>query len=312
LAEPITRSRPAFRPWGWSRPSIARFAVACAMLGVIQPLSAADYPVTGMVVSVDRAHRRFTASIQEIPNYMAAMTMPFEVREAQDLDGLAPGVVVSFTLHVDSKTSWAGGLRVVRYESTEKDPFSANRLTLLRELASGTQAVQQLPVGASVPDFTLVDQQSRPFALSSVRGAIVAMNFVYTTCALPNYCLRLANNFAALQKRFAPELGRDLVLVTVSFDPTHDTPEVLAAYAKQWNANTAGWHFLTGPAAEVDRVCRLFGVHAFVNEGLLDHSLHTVLVGRDGTLVANIEGNQFTATQLEDLTSSLLRTPRPR
>jgi protein SCO1/2 len=287
-------------------------AVAFAAPGITQPLRAADYPVNGMVVSVDRAHRVFTASIQEIPGYMAAMTMPFEVRDAKGLEGLAPGVVVSFTLHVDAKTSWAGGLRVVRYESTEKDPFSANRLTLLRELASGTQAVQQLPVGAPVPDFTLVDQQNRPFALSSVRGTIVAMNFVYTACALPNYCLRLASNFAALQKRFSTELGRDLVLVTVSFDPTHDTPEVLAAYAKQWEANTAGWHFLTGPAAEVDRVCRLFGVHAFVNEGLLDHSLHTVLVGRNGTLLANIEGNQFTATQLGDLTSSLLKTPRPR
>jgi protein SCO1/2 len=312
LAEHIARSRPVFHPGRWSRRSIARVVVALAMLGVVRPLSAADYPVTGMVISVDLAHRVFTASVQEIPHYMAAMTMPFEVRDARELEALAPGVVVSFTLHVDSKTSWAGGLRVVRYEATEKDPFSANRLTLLRELASGTQAVQQLPVGAPVPDFTLVDQQNRPFALSSLRGRIVVMNFVYTTCPLPNFCLRLANNFAALQKRFAPQLDRDLALVTVSFDPTHDTPEVLAAYAKQWNANSAAWHFLTGPATEVDRVCRLFGVQAFANEGLLDHSLHTVLIARDGRLLANIEGNQFTATQLGDLTSSLLKTPRPR
>jgi protein SCO1/2 len=155
-----------------------------------------------------------------------------------------------------------------------------------------------------------VDQQNRPFSFSSLRGKVVALNFVYTTCALPNFCLRLANNFAALQKRFANQVGRDLALVTVSFDPTHDTPEVLAAYAKQWNANTSGWHFLTGPAGDVDRVCRLFGVHAFANEGLLDHSLHTVLIGRDGRLIANIEGNQFTATQLGDLTEGLLKRSR--
>jgi protein SCO1 len=291
------------------------FGTTCALALVLIVANgsrtlAADYPVTGMIVSVDRAHGTFTASIQEIPHFMAAMTMPFEVKQASEFDGLAPGIVVSFTLKVEAKTSWAERIRVVHYESTEKDPFSASRLTLLRELASGASAVQQMAVGAAVPDFTLVDQQNRPFTFASLRGKVVAMNFVYTTCALPNFCLRLASNFATLQKRFAKELGRDLVLVTVSFDPVHDTPDVLAAYARQWRADPARWRFLTGPPADVDRVCRLFGVHAFVNEGLLDHSLHTVIVDRTGALVANIEGNQFTATQLGDLTESVLKRSR--
>ena len=52
----------------------------------------------------------------------------------------------------------------------------------------------------------------------------------------------------------------------------------------------------------------LFGVHAFTNEGLLDHSLHTVIINREGVLVANIEGNQFTATQLGDVTAGVLKT----
>jgi protein SCO1/2 len=47
-------------------------------------------------------------------------------------------------------------------------------------------------------------------------------------------------------------------------------------------------------------------VHAFSNEGLLDHSLHTVIVDRQGRLVANIEGNQFTATQLGDVVGGAL------
>ena len=110
-----------------------------------------------------------------------------------------------------------------------------------------------------------------------------------------------------LQTRFAKELGRDLVLLTVSFDPVHDTPDVLAKYASQWDANPDTWRFLTGPPADVERACRLFGVHAFTNEGLLDHSLHTVIINREGILVANIEGNQFTATQLGDVTAVVLR-----
>jgi len=274
--------------------------------GVASAQAAKEYPVTGMVVSVNASSRTFTASIEAIPNYMQAMTMPFEVRQAADLQGLTPGVVVSFTLVVDRTTSYADRVRIVRYENTEQDPFSASRLKLLSDLAAGTTRVPEgtLAIGATVPDFTLIDQRRRSVSLSQLRGKVVVVNFVYTTCALPNFCLRLANNFSVLQKRFTRELGRDLILLTISFDPVHDTPDVLARYATQWNANGDTWRFLTGPPADVERACRLFGVHAFSNEGLLDHSLHTAIIDRKGMLVANIEGNQFTAAQLGDLTAA--------
>jgi len=289
---------------------VRMLAVVAALLALAgHSVAAQQYPVTGMIVSVNPAVRTFVASIQAIPNYMQAMTMPFEVRQAADLRGLAPGMVVTFTLVVEPYTSYASGLSVVKYANTEQDPFSANRLKLLSDLASPKRpdAVTAVPLGAAVPDFTLVDQRKRPVSLSRLRGKVVVANFIYTTCALPNFCLRLANNFGVLQKRFATELGKDLVLLTLTFDPTHDTPEVMATYARQWNANADTWRFLTGAPGDVERACALFGVHAFSNEGLMDHSLHTVIIGRDGTLVANIEGNQFTATQLGDVVAGAIR-----
>ncbi len=292
---------------------MSRLAVALVvvLMSTAAPVCAEQYAVTGMIVSVNPAARSFSASIQAIPNYMAAMTMPFEVREASELHGLGPGLVVTFTLTVEKNTSRAEGIRIVRYENTEQDPFSASRLKLLGELAarSGRTADRgsEVAIGAAVPDFTLLDQRRRPVSLSDLRGRVVVANFVYTTCALPNFCLRLANNFNALQKRFARELGRDLVLLTITFDPQHDTPDVMAQYARQWNANADTWRFLTGAPADVERACRLFGVHAFSNEGLLDHSLHTVIIDRGGRLLANIEGNQFTATQLGDVVAAALQ-----
>lgn len=288
---------------------LASIAALLLWTGVVRAQTATQYPVTGMIVSVNPAATTFTASIQAIPNYMAAMTMPFEVRQASELQGLAPGVVVAFTLVVDAKTSYATAIRTVQYSNTEQDPFSANRLKLLSDLAAakGGRVTPSVAVGAVVPDFTLVDQQKRSVSLSQFRGRLVVANFIYTTCALPNFCLRLANNFNVLQKRFERELGRDLVLLTLTFDPTHDTPDVMAAYASQWSANADTWRFLTGAPADVDRACRLFGVRAFATDGLMDHSLHTVIIGRDGRLVTNIEGNQFTATQLGDVVAGALR-----
>lgn len=289
-------------------------AVVAGLLGLPVVLHAqppGEYTVTGMVVSVNRAERTMTVSHQAVPGLMGPMTMPFEVRRASLLEGLEPGTVVTFTLKVDRSTALAEGVRVVRYENVEQDPFNASRLKLLKDLAArGTPSARMVAVGETVPDFRLVDQLRRPVSLSQLRGKVVVVNFVYTTCALPNFCLRLANNFGVLQKRFAPQLGRELVLLTLTFDPTRDTPEVLASYASRWKANPDTWRFLTGPQADVERACALFGVHAFANEGLLDHSLHTAVIDRSGRLVANIEGNGFTAAQLGDLTESVLRSGR--
>src|SRR4029079_7915635 len=263
-------SRSVGRPEGRPLP-----IVCLTMLLAIHALAAQEYAVKGMIVSVNRANATFTASIEEIPGFMRAMTMPFEVRQAKDLDGLAAGAMVEFTLVVDAKTSYADRLRIVRFQNVEQDPFAASRLALLNEIVSGT-TVKPVAVGDVVPDFTLTDQKKQKVSLSQLRGRVVALNFVYTSCALPNFCLRLANNFNALQKRFDKRLGKDLVLLTVTFDPVHDTPEVLLKYGEQWKANAATWHFLTGDEADVQRVCRMFGVQAFPNEGLMDHSLHTV------------------------------------
>jgi protein SCO1/2 len=275
-------------------------------------LAAQEYLVTGMVLTVDRSHNTFTASIQTIPGYMPAMTMPFEVRQPRDLDGLVPGAAVEFTLIVESKSSHAERIRIVRYQSVEQDPLTANRLKLLNQIAGGAPPQKALVVGENVPDFRLTDQKRRPVALSKLRGKVVAINFIYTSCALPNFCLRIANNFGVLQKRFERRLGRDLVLLTVTFDPVHDTPDVLAQYASQWKADPATWHFLTGAVPDVQRVCHLFGVDFFPDEGLMDHSLHTAIIDRNGKLVANIEGNQFTASQLGDLTQTVLASDRDR
>jgi protein SCO1/2 len=263
------------------------------------------YTVRGMVVSVDPAARSFAVSHERIEGFMEAMTMPFEVRDAAEMRGLVPGAIVEFTLIVTDRSAYATRIVVRRYESVERDPRTARRLAVMKRLAG--PSAPPVAIGARVPEFALVDQLRRRVALSSFAGKVVAINFVYTRCALPQFCLLMSNNFGALQRRFSSNLGRDLVLLTITFDPERDTPEVLASYAAQWSANPAGWHFLTGSVADIRRVCDLFGQEAFPEEGLLNHSLHTAIIDRRGMLVANLEGNRFTAEQLGDLVQATLR-----
>jgi protein SCO1/2 len=257
-----------------------------------------------MVLAVDAAARTFVVSHEKVDGLMEAMAMPFEVRDASELKGLVPGAFVEFTLVVGEKAAYAERLRVRRYESVEQDPLAARRLAVMKRAAGGGS--RPLRAGDPVPEFALVDQAGQRVALSDLRGRVIALNFIYTRCVLPQFCLRVSNNFGVLQKRFARELGPDLVLLTVTFDPQRDTPEVLARYASQWKADPRTWHFLTGTVADVRQVSAQFGVEYFPDEGLMNHSLRTAVIDRTGAMVATIEGNQYTPEQLADLVQAAL------
>ena len=264
-----------------------------------------EYTVKGMVLRVDPANRLFVVSHEKIDGLMDSMVMPFEVRDAKELQRVVPGAVVTFTLVIGADAGYATKIAVQRYESVEQDPLTARRLSVMKRMAG--LATAPLSVGAAVPDFTLTDQTKQRVRFGSLAGKVIALNFIYTRCALPQFCLRVSNNFAVLQKRFAKELARgELVLLTVTFDPERDTPEALAKYASQWNAEPKTWKFLTGNVPDVRRVCALFGVDFFPDEGLMNHSLRTAVIDRRGRLVANIEGNQYPPEQLGDLVLSTL------
>jgi len=285
--------------------------ILAILLALSSAHAAQNYAATGMVLKVDPTQKSFTASCQEIPGFMAAMTMPFDVNEPKELDGLVPGVIVDFTLVVDDATSHAEHVKVRPYVSAEQDPRTARQLKLLAGLRNKSKpANKPVEVGNPVPNFTLTDQVHQEISLSQFRGKVVAVNFIYTSCALPTFCYRIANNFGVLQRKFKAEMGRDVVLLTVTFDPQRDSPEVLGHYAQTWKADPKTWHFLTGPEANVRRVTDMFGVDSFPDEGLMNHSLHTAVIDRDGKLVANIEGNQFTADQLADLVKTVLANKR--
>ncbi len=266
-----------------------------------------SYEVTALVLSVDRTHRTFTASCSSIPGYMPPMIMPFSVRDPRLLDTLQPSAIVDFTLIVESNDSYADHIRAHVSKNFEQEALRARRLELLDQLDSDSPPVHVVQLGEPVSDFVLTDQLGQRVALSQFHGKVVAMSFFYTSCLLPNYCFRLSNNLGQVQKRFASRIGSDLVLLSITFDPVHDQPAVLAKYARIWKADPQSWHFLTGPLDQVRNVCRRFGVNVWPDGESITHSLHTAVIDRQGKLAANFEGNEFTAQQLGDFVETELR-----
>ena len=262
------------------------------------------YPVSGLVLRIDRPAKTIVVSCKPIEGFMDAMVMPFTVQDAKSLDALRRGALIDFVLVVNKESSRAENIQVRTYAAVEREPSKARRLQGFDEDLRGP--VHRLAVGEPVPDFVLTDQKSRTVRLSQFAGKVVALNFIYTRCVLPEYCFRSSNNFGALQKRFPKLLGTDLALLSITFDPVHDQPQVLEKYAQTWKSDPENWRFLTGSAAEVHRVSDWFGITSVPDEGLYIHNVHTVIIGRDGKLIANLEGNEFTSQQLGDLVSTLL------
>lgn len=266
------------------------------------------FQVSGMVVQADPRRDRIVIAHDAVAGLMAAMTMPFAVLRTEELSGLTAGSFIDFTLVVTREASYVEAIVVRPYQGVEQDPLNARRLALLSQLTAGRVA-RTLSVGDEVPDFALIDQDAQRVTLSAFRGKVVGINVMYTTCQLPDFCLRIVNHFAVIQRRLAARMGRDLVLLTITFDPARDTPAVLKAHAAQWKPDFRSWRFLTGPTEAIRDVTGGFGIGVFPNDGLMDHTLRTVLIDRRGRVAASLEGNQYSTDQLTSLTTHILDRP---
>lgn len=128
----------------------------------------------------------------------------------------------------------------------------------------------------SIPDVELLDQDGRKVRFYSdlVRGKVVAVNFIFTTCT--TVCPPLGATFARVQKDLGERAGRDVQLISISVDPVTDTPERLKAWGEKFKAGP-GWTLVTGAKPQVDELLRALAASAARRE---DHT-PSVLVGND-------------------------------
>jgi protein SCO1/2 len=279
------------------------FAAACAC-------GAQEHAAKGIVTGLDASKRSLVVSCEAIPGYMDAMQMSFAVRDARVLHAIRLGMTVRFTMVEESHVLYADHIQASTAADDGAEPMEAGGLTALEAAMNPANATNIVQPGNPVPDFELTDQAGKTIRLSGLRGKVVVLTFGYSRCPFPQYCLRLSNNLGAVEKRFRARAGRELVLITIAIDPDHDQGKVLSEYAASFNADPMDWHFLTGPLPVVKHVAGVFGTSFWSNDGFLTHSLHTAVIDRDGRLVANIEGNQFSAQQLGDLVQKVMDRPQ--
>lgn len=248
---------------------------------------------------------RMEASIKHeaIPGFMAAMTMPYKVREAAEYAVVKPGDLITATLVVVTDGAYLE--RVAKVGEAPIDPAPAP--TLAAPASSGFELIRP---GESVPNVAFVDQNGQAVPFATLQGSPLVVTFIYTSCPLPNFCPLMDRHFATIQERIARDATlRTVKLVSISFDPATDTPAVLKRHAERVGADPGRWMFLTGERDEVDRFAARFGVtitRDLKSPADIAHNLRTAIIDAKGQLVKAYTGNEWTpADVLRDLADHL-------
>jgi protein SCO1 len=174
--------------------------------------------------------------------------------------------------------------------------------------AKHEQHEQRLPTIGAAPDFALTSQDGAQVTLAALRGKVVAVAFIYASC--PDVCPMLTDKLARVQDALGPDFGSKIAFVSITTDPERDTPEVLKGYAEAFEANLAGWSFLTGEPAAVLDVAHRYGVAvAKAADGQVDHTMLTTLIDRQGTMRVQYLGYRFDEEEFRRDLQSLVNEP---
>ena len=236
----------------------------------------------GTVVSTDYPKAEVVVNQNAIPGLMGAMTMTYPLPNPGVLSDLHPGDEIMARLWATSEDAGRTKLRLDRVEVAS------------RARPDEASAVQyHVPAtGDAVPDFPLLNQSGRAIRLSDFKGKAVMVTFIHTRCDIAIYCPRVSEKFAEIEKSLAadPALYAKTHLITISFDPTYDTPQVLRSYgAKYLGADTPGafahWDFAAPAPADLLKIEQFFNLRVTGKGAALVHSLATVTIDKNGKVV---------------------------
>jgi protein SCO1/2 len=158
--------------------------------------------------------------------------------------------------------------------------------------------------GEEVPDIAFTNQDGRQISLGKYRGEVLLVTFIYTRCPFPDFCPRMSGNFDEIYKQIGsnPSLA-GTHLLSISFDPEHDTPKILRDYGfsvahTHDAALFKNWEFAVPRAADLPKIEDFFALTVKPENGLITHNLSTAVIGPDGKIVKWYHGGDWQVSDL--------------
>ena len=236
-----------------------------------------NYFVRGVVKKVKPAARQLVIAHEKIPEYMDAMTMPFNVKDPAILTNVTVGETLAFQLHVTETESWIDGIKPVdASRSAGSLPTSERGF----ESRTATKSAATIQSENPLRDYKFTNELGQPVSLSDFRGQAIALTFIFTRCPIPEFCPRLSRNFQEVQRKLKlmENAPTNWHLLSVTFDPARDTPETLKAYGESYQYDPAHWSFLTGPPDKLAELARFCDVQFDPDNGSFNHNFRTLII----------------------------------
>ena len=264
-----------------------------------KPQATKRYHFTGRIISIDNQAQSASIDGDLIQGFMEPMVMSYKIKPASMLRQLSPGDSISADIVVVDHDP--------RDENADSDYWLENvKVTghAAQPPANGPKAFHMPSPGEEVPSFAFTDQDGKHISLHQFRGKTVMVTFVYTRCPFPDFCPRVSSNFAEVYKQLGsnPSLA-EAQLLSISFDPEHDTPKVLRNYAFSV-AHTHDavlfrrWEFAAPKAADLPKIADFFALTVKPEGGMITHSLSTAVIGPDGKIVKWYHGGDWQVSDL--------------
>ncbi len=281
---------------------LARWALAAACAGLLSldagcgraseksETKTEGYTLHGEILGVDAQHNQLTVKHEEVKGLMPAMTMEFAASP-----GDVANAKVGQHIHAELVPEKNGDfhLEKIWVEDAAKNAVvdAAAKALVQDTVALGNKAYHE--VGDTAPEFALYDEDGQVVQSTRFRGKQVMMNFIFTRCPVPNMCPASVARFQSTQKQ-AREAGvKNLELISITLDPAYDTPGVLKTYTMARGIDTSNYSFLTGPENAIKSLLSQFGVLAYFQGPLLDHTLATLLIDENGKIIYRVDGSRW-------------------
>ena len=250
-----------------------------------------QYPVIGKVISTDPAHGDVTLEAGGDTGIHGSDDHAVQASHTEYPERTASGDRIMATLYVTDSDSLLDQIVVTAQAQPDYKP---------------AMQYHMLNPGDVVPDFKFLDQSGERIGIDNFKGKTLLVTFVYTRCPLPDFCPRMSQNFAKIDKALAadPALYAKTHLLTISFDPEYDTPAVLRSYGGAYTGRYSQerfehWTFAAPSKADQESVDKFFDIGVTPEKDkTITHSLSTVLVGPDGKVVQWYPTNDWTPDQL--------------
>jgi protein SCO1/2 len=252
--------------------------------------------VKGVVQEVLPERKKVSIAHENIPNYMSAMTMTFDVKDPRELAELQSGDEVSFRMIVTENDGWIDQIKRLRAAASP----SSNGPDNLRRV----REVEPLNVGDVVPDYKFTNELGQAVSLSDFKGKAVAFTFIFTRCPFPTFCPRMSSNLEETYKKLkaAPDASTNWHLLTITFDPQFDTPAVLKAYAGRYGYDPKHWSYLTGDLIDITALAEQVGLLFWKpnpNDAAgISHNLRTVVLDTEGRVQRVFTENEWKSDEL--------------